>query len=111
VSSEPTRRSFLKISALGIAASSASRWPAAFAAPAGEISVRVTGGTLRYSASPAISWRSGEGGGNNLITLDPSQRFQDVLGFGAAFTDASCYAFNRLDPAARESVFHELFHP
>ncbi|MGE5081681.1 MAG: glycoside hydrolase family 30 protein, partial [Acidobacteriota bacterium] len=29
---------------------------------------------------------------------------------GAAFTDAACYTFNGLDPAARESLFHELFH-
>ena len=34
-----------------------------------------------------------------------------MLGFGAAFTDAACYTFNRLEPAARESLFHELFHP
>ncbi len=111
MSSERSRRNFLKISALGLAASSASRWPAAFAAPAGDISVRVTGGTLRYAAAPAISWRSGEGGGKNVVTLDPAKRFQDVLGFGAAFTDAACYTFNRLEPAAREGLFHELFHP
>jgi len=34
-----------------------------------------------------------------------------VLGFGAAFTDAACYTFSRLGPAAREALFHELFHP
>ena len=34
-----------------------------------------------------------------------------MLGFGAAFTDAACYTFNRLEPAAREGLFHELFHP
>ena len=45
------------------------------------------------------------------MTLDPAKRFQDVLGFGAAFTDAACYTFNRLEPAAREGLFHELFHP
>jgi glucosylceramidase len=45
------------------------------------------------------------------VTLDPAKRFQDVLGFGAAFTDAACYTFNRLEPAAREGLFHELFHP
>jgi len=45
------------------------------------------------------------------VTLDPAKRFQDVLGFGAAFTDAACYTFNRLEAAARESLFHELFHP
>lgn len=109
--SEATRRSFLKISALGLAASSTSRWPAALATPAGDISVRVTGGALRYAAAPAISWRTGEGSGNNVVALDPSKQFQDMLGFGAAFTDAACYTFNRLDPPARESLFHELFHP
>jgi glucosylceramidase len=45
------------------------------------------------------------------VTLDPAKRFQDVLGFGAAFTDAACYTFNRLDSPARQSLFHELFHP
>ena len=45
------------------------------------------------------------------MTLDPGKRFQDVLGLGAAFTDAACYTFNRLEAAARESLFHELFHP
>ncbi len=112
MSSEQTRRSFLKISALGLAATGTSRWSAAVSAPgAGDISVRVTGGTLRYAAAPAIAWGAGEGEGNNVVTLDTSKRFQDMLGFGAAFTDAACYTFNRLDPAARESLFHELFHP
>src|SRR5205807_6166372 len=31
--------------------------------------------------------------------------------FGASFTDAACYTLNRLDPAVREKLFHELFHP
>ena len=111
MSKESTRRSFLKVSALGLAASSAARWPAAVAAPVGDISVRVTGGTLRYAAGPAIPWRTGEAEGNNVVTLDPAKQFQDVLGFGAAFTDAACYTFNGLERAARESLFHELFHP
>ena len=28
--------------------------------------------------------------------LDPGKKFQEMLGFGAAFTDAACYTFNRL---------------
>jgi glucosylceramidase len=34
-----------------------------------------------------------------------------MLGFGAAFTDAACYTFNRLDVSVREQLFHEMFHP
>ena len=81
------------------------------AMPSGEISVRVTGGTLRYSASPSLSWRLGGANGEDVLELDPSTKFQEMLGFGAAFTDAACYTFNQLSAGARESLFHELFHP
>ena len=47
----------------------------------------------------------------NALVLDPSKKFQEMLGFGAAFTDAACYTFNRLSPDARETLFHDLFHP
>jgi glucosylceramidase len=43
--------------------------------------------------------------------LDPNTKFQEMLGFGAAFTDASCYTFNQLPAAARDELFHQLFHP
>jgi glucosylceramidase len=46
-----------------------------------------------------------------ILTLDPRQEYQEILGFGAAFTDASCYLFNLLDPDARESVLSDLFSP
>lgn len=112
MSREQTRRTFLKVSGLGLAAVTSSRFSAAVAGkPAGEISVRVTGGTLRYAAQAPLQWRAGEAAGNNVVALDPSKPFQDILGFGAAFTDAACYTFNRLDPAVRETLFHELFDP
>ena len=38
-------------------------------------------------------------------------KFQEILGFGGAFTDATCYTFDQLEPAAREQLFHEMFHP
>ena len=34
--------------------------------------------------------------------LDPSRKFQSILGFGASMTDAA---------PARERLFRELFHP
>ena len=46
-----------------------------------------------------------------IITLNPEQKFQEILGFGAAFTDASCYMFNQMPEHGREQLFHELFHP
>jgi len=48
---------------------------------------------------------------SDAIVVDAEKKFQPVLGFGVAFTDAACYTFNRLDPAARTELFHDLFHP
>ena len=45
------------------------------------------------------------------IVLNPGKKFQTILGFGAAFTDAACYMFNQLSGPAREQLFHEMFHP
>jgi glucosylceramidase len=112
VSSEHTRRSFLKVSALGLAATGTARFSNSLALPpSANIAVRITAGALRHAAAPSLAWRTGESTADNVLTLDPSKTFQDILGFGAAFTDAACYTFNRLDPSVRETLFHDLFHP
>jgi len=114
MSGESTRREFLKLSASGLAAGAitdtAPRWGPLAAASAGDISVRVTDQSGRFMELPKIAWRqissrpTGE-----IITLDPEKRFQEILGFGAAFTEASCYMFNQLSQDAREQLFQELF--
>jgi len=112
VSSQQTRRTFLKLSAVGVAATAAGNLAKASRAPAsGEISVRVTGGNLRYAAAPPLAWRPASVAAENSIVLDPSKKYQEILGFGAAFTDAACYTFNRLEPSVRQDLFHELFDP
>jgi glucosylceramidase len=73
--------------------------------------VRITGGNLRYSTAAPLSWKTGQKVGANEITVDPTRKFQEMLGFGAAFTDAACYTFHRLSAPAREQLFHTLFHP
>jgi glucosylceramidase len=79
---------------------------------ADDITVRVTDGKRRFERAPSIAWRpiSGHPSGD-VITLDPEKKFQEILGFGAAFTDSSCYMFSQLSEQAREQLFHELFHP
>jgi glucosylceramidase len=116
VSSEQTRRAFLKLSAVGLTATAASDLasaltPSGAAPPTGDIAVRVTGGKLRYAAADALTWRSAGKTGDSAIVLDPGKKFQEMLGFGAALTDATCYMFNQLPAAARDELFHELFHP
>lgn len=116
MSSPQTRRTFLKLSGLGIAATAAADFPGAIAEatatpPEGEISVHVTSGALRHALGRPLQWHTGGGAVADAISLDPSKMFQDVLGFGAAFTDASCFVFNQLSPPARAALFHDLFHP
>lgn len=113
MSTEQTRRTFLKTSAMGLtlAATTGFRTSNA-AANSGRIAVRVTSVNLRYSSAPSLDWRTDLAAArDNVITIDPAKQFQEILGFGAAFTDAACYTFNRLAPPAREQLFHELFHP
>lgn len=45
-----------------------------------------------------------------VIDVDPSMRYQEMVGFGAAITDASAWLIqNRLDPAQRAALMGELF--
>jgi hypothetical protein len=36
-------------------------------------------------------WRTFSSDNTNGVVIDATKRYQEVLGFGAAFTDASCY--------------------
>jgi glucosylceramidase len=121
---QSSRRDFLGISALGLAAAvvtPAETLPPAPAAAApqkespnvgAEISVWVTSGEERFAAASRVKWGPASSApGVDQIQLDPSKKFQDILGFGGAFTDAACYTFNQLTPSAREQLLHEMFHP
>jgi glucosylceramidase len=120
---QTSRRNFLGLSALGLAAAVAPGEPlrlaAAVSEPASEtsnigseISIWVTSGDERFAAAPKANWRAASATlGTDLLRLNPARKFQQILGFGGAFTDAACYTFNQLAPAAREQLFHELFHP
>jgi glucosylceramidase len=118
MSTQSTRRDFLKLSAAGLAAGAVAEvvpaWSSLHAAnPAsGEIAVRVTDKNRRFEKTSALEWRQASGQPSaNVIALNPEQKFQEILGFGAAFTDATCYMFSQLSADSRQALFHELFHP
>ncbi len=123
VGDQTSRRDFPGLSSLALAAAAVPRdllQSAALASDVAnenlrvgsEISVWVTSGDQRFAAAPKATWRAAASApATDQLRLDPGTKFQEILGFGGAFTDATCYTFNRLAPAAREQLFHELFHP
>lgn len=119
MSQRSTRRNFLKHSGCALAAGTLSTTAAGLsladdsgrARAAGEVAVWVTAGQQRFARAAPVAWRVASGDAKNAIVLNPEKKFQSILGFGAAFTDAACYMFDQLSPAARAQLFHELFHP
>lgn len=60
---------------------------------------------------PSLRFDAGKGTGH-AITVDPGQRYQQMVGFGAAITDASAYLIQRRMRAdQREALLRELFGP
>jgi glucosylceramidase len=45
-----------------------------------------------------------------IIEVDPKQRYQEMVGFGAAITDASAWLMqNKMNPQQRDALLNELF--
>jgi glucosylceramidase len=120
MSMEPSRRDFLKVSGLSLSAAAlASGTPIgkldylyADRGALGEITVWITDEGQTLAQAPSLAWQqaSTEPSGSSIL-IRPEMKFQEILGFGAAFTDAACYTFNRLGREDREELFHKLFHP
>jgi glucosylceramidase len=105
------RRAFLKFSALAAASSAAPGSMRALAAgnPASQLKAWRTAGHQRFESIEAPAWQVGVTASPVSIRLDPSQRYQQVLGFGAALTDATCYLLEQVDAAKRKAILEECF--
>jgi glucosylceramidase len=63
----------------------------------------------RHAPAEALMWKPYTAMDADAIVLDPATTQQEMLGFGAAFTDASCYMLNQLRSEDRAALMHELF--
>jgi glucosylceramidase len=70
-----------------------------------------TAGAERFAEIGVEPWGSAGGAAAGAVEIDCTRQFQSILGFGAAFTDASCYLLSRMEPAARRTLLNELFGP
>ena len=107
-----TRRDFVKAVGAGsllLAANSRSGWCASVNRAPQTVSVWVTGADGHHVQRDLAGWKSLEVARANAIFVDPSSLKQDILGFGGAMTDATCYLLSRMHGEQRSALMHELF--
>jgi glucosylceramidase len=110
---QSSRRKFLKAASVTAAALAVSHRIPAWAAEGSSAPVRVwaTFRDRRYQACEPLAWKPATEIAANAITLDPGATRQQILGFGAALTDAACYVLSQMPEAPRQELMHELFAP
>ena len=71
----------------------------------------------RLAAQPAPLWRDAAAGDTGLgetgptVWVDPARRFQTLLGFGGAFTEAAALTWQQLAPAQADALLRAYFDP
>ena len=64
----------------------------------------------RLAPQPIQGWESGAGPAGSTVVVDPTRRYQTMIGFGASMTDTSAWVLtNKLSEAARRQTMTELF--
>lgn len=85
---------------------------AAAAVSAGAVDVWVTSGDRSnlLSQQPDVVFEPGVGAGGVAISIDATQRFQQIEGYGAAMTNSSAWLLqNRLTEPQRDRLMNDLF--
>jgi glucosylceramidase len=109
------RREFLKLSAsagaVAAVAGTAQLHAESEAAP-GPVRAWITTKDKKFQPieSPP-QWKTGSGVSPLGVHLDPGARYQELVGFGGAFTDASCYLMNQMAAEARHALLLDLYGP
>ena len=109
-----TRRGFLKAASVTATVLAVSRRIPAWAAGAeasGPVKVWSTFRDRRHAAAEPLAWKPVTEVASDAITLNPGATRQEMLGFGAALTDASCYLLSQLHDDERAALMHEFFDP
>jgi glucosylceramidase len=65
----------------------------------------------RYAQTQPLAWKPATQVAPDAIALNPSATRQEILGFGGALTDATCYVLSQLASAERQALMHDLFAP
>lgn len=111
MASSSRREFFRAASATAALLAASAQAPAWAAGPSGPVKIWGTFRDQRHMPGDALAWKPTAEIAADAITLDPSATRQEMLGFGAALTDASCYVLSQLRDQERASLMQELFAP
>lgn len=108
-----SRREFLKTASAGVFLAAAGRhaWAFGASAPAGPVRVWSTYGNRRYVSAEPLAFKPATALASDAIVLDPATTKQEILGFGGAMTDATCYLLSQMTTGQRRELMHDLFAP
>ncbi len=113
------RRSFLKAAGAASAFAAVRPWQALIAElPSPVAKLYVTSATRKHEALPPVRFAgvsegqaSSENAPGDVVLVDEARRFQPMLGFGCAYTDASCFLLSTMQPEARQAFLKAMFSP
>ena len=106
-----SRRNFLQTATAAAAALSVSGRVRMWAQPASAVRMWSTFGNQRHAKAEAPVWKAAGGASGEAIVVDANATKQEILGFGAAMTDSSCYVLSQMKDDERQAVMHDLFAP
>jgi len=80
--------------------------------PAGSVQVIQTSqaGDL-LAVKPALVFVNDDGSSLPTITVDSSIRYQAIVGFGGAFTEATAYNLDKIGPQKKSEILNAYFNP
>jgi glucosylceramidase len=109
------RRDFLKLAtsaSVAVAASNAKSLYAESQDVPGHVRAwRTTSSEKFQPLQSPPQWEIGKDVSPLAIYLEPDTTYQEILGFGGAFTDASCYLLHQMTPDARHALLSDLYGP
>jgi glucosylceramidase len=106
-----SRRGFLKAATGTAAAMTLSRTIPGLADASGQVKVWSTYRDRRHAPGEPLAWKPAGQVAAEAIALDPAAPKQEVLGFGGAMTDATCYVLSQMSAAERTPLMREIFAP
>ena len=105
-----SRRNFLTSATATVAALGLTN-KMGWAQPASLVRVWSSYRDKRHVVGAPLAWKTPEQISAEAVILNPAATKQEVLGFGAAMTDATCYVLSQMAAGERDAAMRDIFDP